>query len=150
MLELGRQRGYTLLELMVTLGIVGILAGVAAPSFSDFVRTQQLRSVANDLATSFQLARSEAVKRNADITVARVGSSWLEGWTVAAGATTLRAHDVISGLTIIGSANSFIFRNNGRIDSAVTFSLASAADASVAKCVRLSLSGSTITDDGAC
>lgn len=150
MLELGRQRGYTLLELMVTLGIVSILAGVAVPSFTDFVRTQRLRSVASDLTTSFQLARSEAVKRNTDITVARVGSSWVEGWTVAAGATTLRAQDAISGLSITGSANSFIFRSNGRIDSAVTFSLASAADASAAKCVRLSLSGSTITDDGAC
>ena len=147
MLGLGRQRGYTLLELMVTLGIVAILAGIAVPSFNDFIRTQRLRSVASDLNTTFQLARSEAVKRNADVTISRVGSGWVEGWSAG---NTLRSQDAVSGVNITGSADSFAFRSNGRIDSAVTFSLVSSASNSVAKCVRVSLSGSTITDDGSC
>lgn len=150
MLGLGRQRGYTLLELMVTLGIVAILAGVAVPSFNDFIRTQRLRSVASDLNTTFQLARSEAVKRNADVTVSRVGSGWVEGWTVISAGNTLRSQNAVSGVNITGSVDSFAFRSNGRIDSSVTFSLVSSASSSVAKCVRVSLSGSTITDDGGC
>ena len=150
MLGLGRQRGYTLLELMVTLGIVAILAGIAVPSFNDFIRTQRLRSVASDLNTTFQLARSEAVKRNADVTISRVGRGWVEGWTVISAGNTLRSQDAVSGVNITGSADSFAFRSNGRIDSAVTFSLVSSASNSVAKCVRVSLSGSTITDDGSC
>ncbi|WP_269619496.1 GspH/FimT family pseudopilin [Zhongshania sp. BJYM1] len=150
MLGLGQQRGYTLLELMVTLGIVSILAAVAVPSFNDVIRTQRLRSVASDLNATFQLARSEAVKRNTDVTVTRAGSSWVEGWTVTAAGDTLRSQDAVSGVNITGSANSFIFRSNGRIDSSVTFDLVSSASSSVAKCVRLSLSGSTTTDDGSC
>lgn len=150
MLGLGQQRGYTLLELMVTLGIVSILAAVAVPSFNDIIRTQRLRSVASDLNATFQLARSEAVKRNTDVTVTRAGSSWVEGWTVTAAGDTLRSQDAVSGVNITGSANSFIFRSNGRIDSSVTFGLVSSGSASVAKCVRVSLSGSTTTDDGSC
>lgn len=134
----------------MTLAIVAILASVAVPSFTDFVRSQRLRSVAVDLNSSLQLARSEAVKRNTNVTVARAGGSWVDGWTVAVGGTTLRSQGAVSGVNITGSANSFNFRSNGRIDNTITFALVSDGNASLTKCLRVSLSGSSVVDDGGC
>lgn len=64
-----RQRGFTLIEAMVTVSIAVILVGVAAPSFTSSVRKFKLNSVSTALSNSLQLARSEAVKSNRRVLV---------------------------------------------------------------------------------
>ena len=64
-----RQRGFTLIELIVTLSIAAILLTVAVPNFITFVQNNRLASQANDFVTMLNYARSEAVKRNQTITV---------------------------------------------------------------------------------
>jgi type IV fimbrial biogenesis protein FimT len=58
-----RHAGFTLTELLVTLGVAAILAGVAAPNIRDFVRNSRLTNGVNDLLHSLQVARTEAIKR---------------------------------------------------------------------------------------
>ena len=83
-------RGFTLVELMMTLLVLAILLGVAVPSFRDAALSSRLTAYANDLVASAQIARSEAIKRNADITLCvsaggvacDEGGAWESGWVV--------------------------------------------------------------------
>jgi type IV fimbrial biogenesis protein FimT len=59
-----RQRGFTLIELMVVVVVLAILALVAAPAFNDFILVQRLKGVNSQLTTDLQYGRSEAVSRN--------------------------------------------------------------------------------------
>lgn len=58
-------RGFTLVELMVTLGVAAILVGLAAPNLRVYMLNNRLTGGANDLLHSFNLARTEAIKRQA-------------------------------------------------------------------------------------
>jgi type IV fimbrial biogenesis protein FimT len=89
-------RGFTLIELMVTLSVLGVLLFMAVPSFRDAGLPSQLRAVANDLVGATQFARSEAIKRNAVVTLcvsaggtACESGNWQQGWIVLSGTTVL-------------------------------------------------------------
>jgi prepilin-type N-terminal cleavage/methylation domain-containing protein len=64
-----RAAGLTLIELMVVVAIAAIILGLAAPSFSEYIVTQRLRSIHAQMATDLQFARSEAVARSAFVSV---------------------------------------------------------------------------------
>jgi len=91
------QRGFTLIEAIVALTILVVLAGMGASSFAWLNQTTRIRAAAFDLVADLDFARSEAIKRNADIVVSPVGGSWSNGWTVASGGTTLRQHGALGG-----------------------------------------------------
>lgn len=59
-----RQHGITLLELLVSISILGILATLAVPSFATFLANTRLRTVVDNLQSGLQVARMEALKRN--------------------------------------------------------------------------------------
>ncbi|MET0279744.1 MAG: GspH/FimT family pseudopilin [Steroidobacteraceae bacterium] len=65
------QRGFTLVELMITLLVAGILTTVAVPSFSRLTMTSRLATQANDLVSAMSFTRSEAIKRNATLRMCR-------------------------------------------------------------------------------
>ena len=66
-----RRRGFTLVELMVTLSVAAILLAIAAPSFDDAVGTSRLSGTVSELSSAVQLARSEAIRRNRRATLCR-------------------------------------------------------------------------------
>lgn len=73
-------RGYTLIELMVTLSVVAILLGIAAPNFASFLGSARASADVQTLARSLMNARSEAVTRGETVRVTAVGGSWDQGW----------------------------------------------------------------------
>jgi type IV fimbrial biogenesis protein FimT len=64
-----KQAGFTLLELMFTIVIMGLLLGLSVPSFRDFLRNSRLTSSANDLLADISVARTEAIKRRQIVTL---------------------------------------------------------------------------------
>jgi type IV fimbrial biogenesis protein FimT len=116
-------RGFTLIELMVTLAVLFILLGIGVPSFQEISLSTKLRSYANDLAVGAQLARSEAIKRNAVVrmcvstngTSCASGSvSWEQGWIVLQGSTVIHSQAAAgSGYKILSSVIQIDFQPSG-------------------------------------
>jgi type IV fimbrial biogenesis protein FimT len=81
-------RGFTLLELMYTIGVATLLLGIGVPSFVGMVRSNRTATNINELSTAFAIARSEAIRRGANVTVCRstdgtvCGADWSDGWIV--------------------------------------------------------------------
>jgi type IV fimbrial biogenesis protein FimT len=61
--------GFTLMEFLTTLAVVGIVAALAVPNMRPFIQNNRLTSASNDLLRSFQLARTEAIKRQQNVVV---------------------------------------------------------------------------------
>ena len=81
-------RGFTMVELMVTVAIVAILAVIALPSYREFNIRMTVSNTTNELVGALNLARSEAVKRGRRVAVIANGGNWTSGWQVVAGKAT--------------------------------------------------------------
>jgi type IV fimbrial biogenesis protein FimT len=145
--------GFTLTELMITILIVAILMAVAAPSFQSIIAGQRIKSATYDMFSTLTFARSEAIKRSANVTVAQASGGWQNGWTVTAGSVTLSQQEAIQGVAIAASAVSVTYRQDGRITAAgsQTFAITSSVSAGVSdRCVTTEVSGLPKSKVGAC
>jgi type IV fimbrial biogenesis protein FimT len=137
-------QGFTIVELLITVTVLGILAAVALPSLGNFVRDQRVKTAISDVYASFIYARSEAIKRSADVQVVPNGTDWAAGWTVKdSGGASLKVQGAISGVAISGEAGTITYRRDGRLSAAIaTFVLSSPDSSSVtARCLRIDPSG---------
>lgn len=95
-------RGFTLIELMVTLAVLAILATLATPSFVDFQRNSELTSLTNKLVAAINTARSEAMKtgRNAYV-IPTNAAAWSTGWIVYVDLNGNGSYDQATDATVL-------------------------------------------------
>jgi type IV fimbrial biogenesis protein FimT len=149
-----RQRGFTLVEMVIVVFMVGVLATLAGPMFSDFMIQQSIRNAAYELMSDLTYARSEAVKRNVPVSVSKIGTGeWTGGWTIAAGATTLRQHPALAANITLTMANTSVdYLLNGRASGVAKFTIDDAGGKAsiVARCVSVDPGGRPQSLEGSC
>ena len=128
-----RARGFTAVELMVTLAIMAVLAALAAPSFTPIIERWRVRDAAESITTALYLARSEAIKQGGQIILAKNSS---DGGCTSSGNT-----DWSCGWHVFYDAN-----NNGTQDTCDTSSTPNECDLKIGAAptrVSITLTGST-------
>ena len=128
-----KHTGFTLIELMVTLVVASIVLTVGIPSFKSFFLNSRMSTQANDLISSLNLARSEAIRRGTSIKVcssndqASCGGSWEDGWIVitADDADLIKVYGALKGAsTLTASEADITYTSSGFLSGAqITFTL---------------------------
>jgi len=156
-----RAGGFSLIELMITLSIAVILATIAAPSFRTFIASQRVKTASFDMVAALTQIRSEAIKRNANVSMAAASGGWNNGWTIstviATISTTLGSQSPYTNLTIaeLHGALAVTFNGDGRLlpgSAALGFTVSDSQSGSsvTPRCVSLSLSGQASSKVGSC
>lgn len=88
-----KSTGFTLIELMVTIAVLAIIAGIGIPSMSGFIEQNKVNSIKEQLASAINLARSEAIQKNEYVVICGIkknekqcktggNKKWHFGWLV--------------------------------------------------------------------
>jgi type IV fimbrial biogenesis protein FimT len=87
-----RLRGFTIIELMITILILGLLMALAVPSFTETIRANRLIAETNEVVGGINYARSEALKRASTVSIcarstdtacgASATTNWSSGWLI--------------------------------------------------------------------
>ena len=120
-------RGFTVIELMLTIVVLGFLAALAVPSFNQMITRNNLAAASNDLVVALLTARSEAVKRECRVSVSNNGTAddeWELGWsanvidTSTSGIPGCAAQEIVRHEV---SSNNLDIVAAGNIGTAVTY-----------------------------
>jgi len=140
--------GFTMVELLITIAIATVLATLAIPSFAGLIANQRAKTAASELFASFLTARSDAIVRNANVTVSPLAGGWDRGgWQILDPANNvLDSHGAVAGVTIalLPAGSIVTFRPSGRVltGSTTSFVVSTVSGSTTNyQCISLNLNG---------
>ncbi|MGQ0750845.1 MAG: GspH/FimT family pseudopilin [Betaproteobacteria bacterium] len=160
--RLCRSHGFTLIEVLFAIVILGVLLSLAAPSMRNLVLDQRVKTVVSDMHATLIFARSEAIKRNQYVAVCAMNNDgsgcqnstdWARGWIVyldadgngipGAVSDILKRQDALHDVTLTGTGTNITYQKDGRLRAAATTFVTSYAGNNdiTARCVRMDISG---------
>ncbi|OYY73478.1 MAG: hypothetical protein B7Y40_09210 [Gammaproteobacteria bacterium 28-57-27] len=115
--------GFTLLELLVSMAILGILLGFALPSFQTLLERMALSASVQKFNAHLALARNSAIMRNQRVTLVRLSSTdWSQGWVLFTDANHNAVQDIGENLLAQGEpSGSTRIYGNGQMAQYVSF-----------------------------
>ncbi len=147
-----RTLGFSMVELMVTVAIAAVLLALGVPSFQSLIASQKVKAAASSLQVSLNMTRSEALKRNATVTLAPNSSTdWTTGWKIVDPGTGVILFTTAAVSVVITGPASVKYRGSGRIDATLDGKFQfSGTDTTEVRCVEVDLSGSSTVTRGVC
>jgi type IV fimbrial biogenesis protein FimT len=155
-----KNSGVTLLELMITVGIIGLVTAIAVPSMGAYIKSERLTSQINTLVSHLVYARSEAITKSQQTVVcissngtSCTGTDWASGWIVFGDTdsngtvnnleTVLRVQQALSVNTLTSNiGTSIVYDNRGFATSQTgTFSLCDDSEPANLKSIQISITG---------
>jgi len=161
------QRGFTLIELMVTLAVLGVVLSLGVPSFGRLIAANRITTQTNEFIGALNLARSEAVRRgqamairtnDASINFARGwkvftdsdGDGAIPGTVTPTNGTVIRETSAAPGgaaanrVTRTGTAGSYTYTNSSAADAMhIVFTARGASTAGSAAFFKVCDTGNT-------
>jgi type IV fimbrial biogenesis protein FimT len=131
-----RQSGYSLVELVITVGMILVITTWAMPSFLNYYQSARVRAGAQALSAYLNEARQLAIKTNAAVCVFRTSSTTIQ-YRTATGTTCNATAIAVAGLAnatsnirlpenVTLSATTAIFGNHGNANTAATYTVTDA------------------------
>lgn len=117
-----RAAGFTLIELMITLVVLGVVMAIAVPGFTGMINSSRLATQANEVVTGIQIARSEAIRLNRLVTFCGstdgatcvAAGDWSQ-WLVmrASDSAILHTGQINAPIRVWGDVPALSFRSDG-------------------------------------
>ena len=157
-------RGFTLIEILVTMSVAGILTATAVPAFRSFLQNDRAMTQSTSLVLSLNVARSEAIKQDisggvsvcpsTDGLTCSGASTWEQGWIVlgsAAGSVPTQVVPSLStGTKLREAVNStaVTFLSSGIVQAPAAFTLCDSRGASQGRYIQVTATGRVATAVG--
>lgn len=141
-----KSKGFSLIELLIVIAILGVVSVVALPSFKTMIRGNQVSSGADSLYGVLLYARSEAASRGTHVTIeAPSADEWLSDVVVRTSSETLKEQPGIANLIGDGNASTIVYRPNGTISTnAISITICHRDEALKGKKIEVETSGRVI------
>ncbi|MCG6536511.1 MAG: GspH/FimT family pseudopilin [Syntrophales bacterium LBB04] len=124
-MKISSYKGFNLIELLFVIGIMGIIAAIAAPNYQTYMAQRRLNGAVRQIVSDLMAARMQAVKMNRDVQV-DIASSFSSQYTYDFGdaaAVTKNIQNNYRDVTVQSTISPIIFRSNGGLSTNPTITV---------------------------